>query len=41
MVLSWSRPGDEFGSSGDPITFKAKKWVIEGERREIPQTAND
>ena len=41
LVLVWSRPGDEFGSSGDPITFKSKKWVIEGERSEIPQTARD
>ena len=41
LLLSWSRPGDEYGSSGDPITFKNKKWVIEGKRTEIPQTATD
>ncbi len=41
MVLTWSRPGDEFGASGDPITFKNKSWMIEGERREIPQTENN
>jgi hypothetical protein len=41
LVLSWNRPGDEFGSANDPITFKSKKWVIEGERREIPQTARE
>jgi hypothetical protein len=37
LVLSWSRPGDEFGSAGDEITFKSKTWVIEGQRTEIPQ----
>jgi hypothetical protein len=41
LVISWERPGDEFESSVDPITFKSKKWVIEGERREIPQTPRD
>lgn len=41
LVLSWSRPGDEYGSAGDPITFKSKTWVIEGKRTEIPQTENN
>ena len=37
LVLHYNRPGDEFESSGDEITFKGKKWIIEGERRSIPQ----
>jgi hypothetical protein len=41
LVLTWSRPGDEFGSADDPITFKSKTWVIEGERVEIPQNPVD
>jgi hypothetical protein len=41
LVLSWSRPGDEYGSAADPITFKSKSWVIEGERTEIPQTESN
>ena len=41
LVLTWSRPGDEFGCLGDPITFKAKKWIIEGERKEVPQTPRE
>jgi hypothetical protein len=37
LVLTYSRPGDEFGAAADPITFKGKKWIVEGERKEIPQ----
>ncbi len=41
LVLSFYRPGDEFDSADDPITFRGKKWVVEGERKEIPQTPKE
>ncbi|MCU0726502.1 MAG: hypothetical protein MUE73_12045 [Planctomycetes bacterium] len=37
LVLTYYRPGDEFGAAGDEIHFKRSDWVIEGERVEIPQ----
>jgi hypothetical protein len=37
LILTYLRPGDEFGAAADPITFDGKKWIIEGERKEIPQ----
>ncbi|MHC4469920.1 MAG: hypothetical protein ACYTDY_16860 [Planctomycetota bacterium] len=37
LILTYLRPGDEFGAAADPITFKGEKWITEGERKEIPQ----
>lgn len=36
LSLHYVRPGDEFGHTGDAIKFSKKKWVIEGERKELP-----
>lgn len=41
LVVTYLRPGDEFGSARDIITKKGEEWVLEGERTEIPQTSVD
>jgi len=41
LIAHWYRPGDEFAGQDDPIEKKGEKWVIEGERKEIPQTPTD
>ena len=38
LVLSYARPGDEFGRTKDFVKFKGSKWELAGERKEIPQT---
>jgi hypothetical protein len=37
LVLSYSRPGDEFERHKDEVKFKGSKWELAGERKEIPQ----